>query len=534
MTIIKKMAVLLYAAVILALFLGLRLDGSDRHYFSIDDLVVVQLVDRARSEQHWQPDWYAASDPAQISTKRLHTAKAELERLQANHVHHYNFAGHISLSSAIAVAIDALGIPFDSTRLLRALAVLWDSLSLLLLSCFCYKVLGARAAMIAALCYSVLPLAVQSSHYARPDALLGLQAVAVIYLSYSLLALPHTRAFFIRCAAIGALLAFAVATKASSLLYGIFPLAAFLYSLSQHQRGLTELVLAGAVLILSLLALLACYFYLVDISWSDFFASTQSIQRYYQAPLPPDIRYDPTIWGHVKHFGNYLVGSLGWLWLIIAAIGSAALFTTQRALFVTAVIPTALLTGYYLCQAVFFDRSLLVLMPVLCLLAAAGAVQLTHYRYSNNSAVALLLGLCLVWPAVQLSWALQRHIGKSISDARYSYQQQLLQQLRQQTQVQLWLKWINRADIASNQLPQLNNAQPRLYVVEHFNDPQSDRYLALLEQHGWQRVGYYQGDFSHLPTNSLHIAHEAAHFYYFIDPAALASFQRSSGDHLSK
>lgn len=535
MTIIKKMAALLLAAVILVIFFSLRLDSSGRHYFGIDDLVVVTLVDKARYENNWQPDWLMDVDPSKVSDKVRQANQAEFARIEADNAHHYNFAAHISLSSAIAVALDQFGIVINTTKLVRALAVFWDSASLLLLAWFTYKMLGVKAALITTLCYSVLPLAVQSSHYARPDTLLCFQALLLINLSSDLLS-KKTRLQFIAVSCLtGAVMGFATATKASSLLYGVFPLATFLYLLVNKRANLITLLVSGVALLATFGISVSAYFTCVNISWNDFIESIRIIQHYYQAPKPPDIRYDPSTWGHITHAGNYLIGSLGWGWLSLSGIGAAAIYIQQRHLFWTLLLPALLLTSYYFCQSVFFDRSLLVVLPITCMLVSAGVLAVARLSSPlSNSLLIMAITFCLVWPATQLSWQLQQHIGKSLSDSRYNYQQQLLKAQREQTEVPLWLKWVDRMDIFHHALPSQHNPHPRLYVVEHFNDPQSDRYLEFLHEQGFVQVGYYRGDFAALPTSSLHIAHEAAHFYYFINPAAIAAFKQNTPAALSK
>lgn len=517
----NKFIIALAIAIIGCLFVALRFDPSDRRYFGIDDLVVVALVDRAVTQQHWQPDWYAVSEQHAFTNSTILAAgEQERQRLQQNHPHHYNFAAHISSAGLLTLVARQLGFTGETTALLHHLALFYDALACLVLAALAQRLWGSRAALLAAASYAVLPLAVQSSHYARPDALLGLQAVTMLWLAHIMLTARH---WWTLCVAAGVLLGAATITKASSLLYGIWPLLSFIYLLWNRQRSLIQLLLGGLLLLACASAVVILYFNAVGIDYRDFIASTQSIQHYYQNPLPPDLRADSSSLGHAQHMVSYLLHTLGAVWLSLVLIASIWLTRRQTANALLLVLPLLLISGYFISMPTFFDRSLLPLMPAYCLLLVAGGLAVSaSLTRRQHSACAVILLLALIVPG-SLSLTLQRHIGTGISAERKVFQQQLLQQMRQQTSIDLWIKTSSLIEQQQQQLPVLNNTQPRLYVIAHYNDPNSDHYLQLLHRVGWQQVGHYRGDFADLPTCSLHIAHEAAHYYYFIDPEAITA-----------
>ncbi|MBK8101944.1 MAG: hypothetical protein IPK30_01170 [Cellvibrionales bacterium] len=169
---------LLWAAT-LFIFVALRLDTSPRTYFQIDDQIVVWAVDDAVNNGNWQPDWYRLGDQA----AQQKGVPSTVVRDAPARDHHYNFSGHMLLSAAIVKPLRLFGIITPTIVLLHHIALFWDVVSLLFVVLAARLIGGSNLALCSAILYTIFPLAVQGSHYARPDALLTAMGSILLWLA---------------------------------------------------------------------------------------------------------------------------------------------------------------------------------------------------------------------------------------------------------------------------------------------------------------------------------------------------------------
>lgn len=490
-------------------FVTLRFDNSDRLYFLGDDNLVAFLVEDINTSGHWQPDWYRARAGLKIDAY----FEQENTRTDLPHDHHYNFTAQILSGAALLKTARALGSDVHVPALLHHLAFFWETVSLLCVIGAARHLGGAPLARVAALLYTVFPLAVQGSHYARPDALLTAMGSAILWLS-----LLHDRMKPTAWIAANAgVLAFAIVGKASQLMLGIFPALAFMHMLVSTAPGsnrLSRVLIQGTALAFSIGALVSITFALADIRWHDFILSTQQIMLYYNNPSPPDGLAHYSWFAQCANILHYFHATLGAPWLLAMAIGTVSLWSKHRFAAAVLALPIFLFTVYFASVPAFFDRSFTSSSSAFVLLAAAGIGHLTaHITRPRRSAIlTLLVAMAFSYQPILISADLYTdHLGKHRSEQRLAFQKTLKSEWPG-----FWLKNVARSDIFGRALPEKPPNNPRIYVVEDFNDWNSTQYVQQLRDNGFVAVTVFTGDFAHVPTSSLHTVHEAARYHYLV------------------
>ncbi|HSC76183.1 MAG TPA: glycosyltransferase family 39 protein [Pseudomonadales bacterium] len=506
------------------IFFALRFDASERTYFQIDDQVVVWLVDDAVNKNNWQPDWYRAGEENKKTTDKDYAA-ARAANHDLPHDHHYNFSAHILLSAAIIKPLRLLGLDTPTIALLHHIALMWDTLSLLLLIATARRLGGQRLdgqalALCSAMIYTVFPLAVQGSHYARPDALLTAMGSAVLWLALQKTTLQHWRWLL----ANGVFIGVAVGGKASQLMLGMYPALAssvvLLNPQNRKSKTFLSITLDGVVLLSVIAAVLALMFFIGNITAQDFWLSVQSIQLYYQHPNPPDTLEHYSFGAQLFKILHYFYATLGWP--LVLAIIAGAIFLTRKAdklplLLLT--VPPVFFILYFASLPAFFDRSFCALAAGIVLLAAIGITNTINSILSLPAKCFFIVATTALacWKPVVIQYHLQTdHLRSHHNDNRLAFQQQLKQDWSQKTGVEYWLKNISALDLFSQTLPEKPPKNPRIYVAEDMNDWNSRDYLQKLRNNGFVQIAEFEGDFADMPTNSLITVHEAARFVYFV------------------
>ena len=512
-----------------ALFFSLRYDASARTYFQVDDLVVVWLVDDAVNRGNWQPDWYRVGKKTEEETGKDFSAARAASR-DLPHDHHYNFSAHMLLSAAIIKPLRALGITASTTALLHHIALAWDTLSLLLLIAAARRLGGHPLALCSAIIYTVFPLAVQGSHYARPDALLTAMGSAVLWLALQKNSFIQWRwAHWKWLLANGVVLGIAVGGKASQLMLGIFPAlasSAVLLDRTQWKPGTLARIAADGVVLLALIAaMLGLMFFVGDMTARDFWLSLQSIQLYYQHPNPPDTLEHYSFGAQLFKTLHYFYATLGWPLVLAIFAGTIALARKPDKLpLLLLTVPLVFFLLYFASLPAFFDRSFCALAAAIVLLAASGitavvditAVNAIRALPAKIFVITLVTGLAC-WKPALIQYHLQTdHLRQHHNVDRLAFQRQLRQTWSQKTGVDFWLKNIDTRELFSQTLPERPPKNPRIYVAEDMNDWNSRDYLQKLRDNGFVQIAEFEGDFADMPTNSLITVHEAARFIYFV------------------
>ncbi len=503
---------------ILAVFFALRIDTSPRTYFQIDDQIVVWAVDDAVNNGNWQPDWYRLGAQAAQQKGIAHT---EIRDEPARE-HHYNFSGHMLLSAAIIKPLRLLGITTPTIVLLHHIAVFWDAISLLFIVLVARTVGRTTAnleilALCSAMIYTVLPLAVQGSHYARPDALLTAMGSVLLWLTFK----KDTWKNSTWLLANGAVLGIATAGKASQLMLGIFPALAcctpLLHTANRDTKTLLQIALQGLALLAIVLAVLQLMFFCGDMSARDFWLSVRSVQLYYQNPQPPELLARYSFFIQLKNIAAYFYATLGWPLLAISVIGAITLAAQKQIkTLLLLTVPLTLFTLYFASIPAFFDRSFCGLAATMTLLPALGITAITQ-RAPAKLLLTILLTLLICWRPIAIQYPLQTNLLRSYhNDKRLIFQQQLKQQWSDKNRKTYWIKNIDRRDLFSQTLPEALTGNPRIFMVEDLNDNNSRLYLQKMRDNGYVQIAEYEGAFTNMPTNSLIVVHEAARFYYFV------------------
>lgn len=512
----KPIAILWIA--LFALFFTLRFDTSTRNYFSVDDQVVVWLVDDAVNNSNWQPDWYRASKHAKNQAR---LAEAEVARQKdIPHDHHYNFSSHMLLSAVIIKPLRALGITTPTITLLHHIALVWDLLSFLLLIDIARRFGGQSLAMCSAIIYAVFPLAVQGSHYARPDAFLTAMGSAILWLALQKDAVKHWRWLLTN----GLVVGLATGGKTSQLMMGIFPaLASGMALLDRTQwrvNTLLRIAADGLVLFLLIAAVLAVMFFFANMSAQDFWLSTKSIQLYYQNPTPPDTLEYYSYSAQLLKTLHYFYATLGWPLLLACCAGITALFREKKTVpLILLTIPPLFFLLYFASLPAFFDRSYCPLAASIVLLAAIGITSTINLipKLPAGCFFVVMTTLLTCWKPIVIQYHLQTdHLREHHNRDRLAFQKKLKQDWSNKTGVDYWMKEIDTHELFSQTLPEKASKNPRIYIAEDMNDWNSRAYLQKLRDNGFVEIAKFDGDFSDMPTNSLITVHEAAHFVYFV------------------
>lgn len=513
-------------AVILVAFFVLRLDTSPRTYFQIDDQIVVWAVDDAVDNNNWQPDWYRLGEQAEKNKG----VSINIVRDEPLHDHHYNFSGHMILAAALIKPLRWLGVATPTIVLLHHIALFWDSISLLFIVLAARQLGGQTLMLCSAVIYTVLPLAVQGSHYARPDALLTAMGSILLWLSLQYERWNRNRWLLLS----GLTLGVATAGKASQLMLGIFPALACCATLLRQQQHETKKTLAtivvnGIALLIITLAVLQLLFLIGDMSARDFWLSVRSVQLYYQHPKPPDLLEHYSYIFQLKNILHYFYATLGWPLVIAVLTGAVSLWVQRQHLAATIlIIPLLFFLLYFSSIPAFFDRSFCALSAAITLLAALGCITLLQ---TPRLYFLLPLTLLICWKPIQIQYHLQTdHLRTHHNDNRLNFQKQLKNNLSEKYGQVFWIKNIDRQDMFALKIPERPPGNPRIYVVEDLNDYNSQIFLAALRKQGYTELAVFEGDFADMPTNSLITVHEAARFVYFVHAQDLSP-QQSSPPH---
>lgn len=512
-------------AVVLFVFFALRIDTSSRTYFQIDDQIVVWAVDDAVNNNNWQPDWYRVGTQA-AQQKGM---KLEIVRDEPLHEHHYNFSGHMLLSAAIIKPLRLLGITTPTIVLLHHIAVFWDAISFLFVILAAHLIGGNITALCSAILYTVFPLTVQGSHYARPDALLTAMGSILFWLALKKNCWKNS----VWLLANGLVLGTATAGKASQLMLGIFPAIAcclpLLRAENRNIKTFTTIVLQGLALLVLVFAVLQLMFFIGDMSVRDFWLSVRSVQLYYLHPKPPDILEHYSYIAQLTNIAAYFNATLGWPLLALGMTGIGALMTQKYIeVLLLIIIPFVFFILYFSSVPAFFDRSFCALSAPIVILISFGAIFLTK-KVHLPTAISTLVILMACWKPIEIQYHLQTdHLRNHHNKDRLAFQQQLKQQWSKKYDKDFWIKNIDRKNLFAQILPEKLTGNPRIYVAEDLNDYNSRDYLEKLRSNSFVQIASFEGDFADMPTNSLITVHEAARFAYFVRSEDINATQRQS------
>lgn len=505
----KSLATWVFWLCLATAFTALRWDNSDRLYFLGDDNLVANLCDTIVHTGDWQPDW-----------RRVQPANAphaffeqEVQRTDVAHDHHFNFTTHILISAGMLKLVRDWSIDMPTATLLHHIAFFWDTVSLLCILAAGRQLGGSTLAGIAAVLYTVFPLAVQGSHYARPDAFLTALASALTLLALVRHRLPSAH----WAIGNGGILALAVVCKPSQLLLSLLPGSAWLsawIATANRKNCSLHIFLEGILLTSTLLLCTVALFQFAKIGWQDFADSVRTISAYYFHPAPPDSLEHFSWLIQLQNISHYALTTLGIPFLLAVMTGGYLVAIRLPTAAWVLIMPVVALVAYYSTIPTFFDRSFCVLSANLVLLAAyaihATITSIVTLRW--RIAAAVLLSLVIGYTPAVINYHLQTdHLRHHHGEDRRLFQNQLKSQWPG-----FWLKPVNRGDIFGRTLPSKPATMPRIYVVEDFNDWNSRDYAQQLRDNGFVQIAEFTGDFASIPTSSLLTVHEAARFRYFI------------------
>lgn len=375
-------------AVLVVLGVTLRLAYYQRGYFNPDEQITVAVVGQMRQSGQLDANWaHAPLLPPDLRYDQYNFSSY----LYANYGF-YRLAkitpGTLSWRSAE-----------NGLWVYRFFSVLLGAVVVVQTITLARRAGGVAVAALAGGWASVSVLLVQDAHYARPEAFTTALTLLAVTLCWPA---PKLRVGAVAAAAL--VLGVLVACKISLLLLAWLPLVPIA---SAHERRRTRALAACVVLV----AFLAGFAAGAPGAWQEpraFMNGVQALFSQYGGGHPPHGHSDggPVVDLLFGYFG----ATLGWALLVLAAIGIGLLAKARRWPELGLLAgPVILFFGYFATRAVFFERNLSHVLPLLLILAALGVAGLIAPRVQSTRArvVALTgLGLLLGVPSLRFTWPL--------------------------------------------------------------------------------------------------------------------------------
>lgn len=494
---------------VLAFFAWSRYDSSEKVYFFGDGNLAVEMVELMLREGDRDANWHRLAGRLQVPEALQKYAPAPDPQ-----GHFYNMSGYFVLATHFTSLLpDRLSL--NTAQSLRLLNVLLQTATLLLLALIARQWQDRWLALIALLFYVAFPLAMMEAHYERTEALLTFLATLLLYGAFLFGRRPFTAAVLM-----GIALGLSLASKISQLYLGLVPALLFASVLWRCNAGqwlqqVKQVLLQALVLLAALLVsiyLTVPFILEHPLLYLDEVRDLMAIQQH---PETPYLIENYSMLQQWRITVSYFVSTLGAAWLVLLAAGALyACRSWQGRLVAVPVIFLVLYLGQY---HSFFERNFSALIPYLCLLAALPLAALCR-KYPPL----LLLALLVALPSLQLSHTLvTRFFHGNDYQQRQAFQNQLKEDFHG-----YWVKSIDDGYVRHAVLPTVPDGKPRIYVVEDFNHPSVGRYLQLLSDAGYVRMGEYRSDFYGMVPNNITIYHEAGAYHYFVRrndwPSALA------------
>lgn len=492
-------------AFIVLLAIGLRLAYYQKGYFNPDEQITVAVVGHMRNSGQLDANW----------------AKAELLPPDLRY-NQFNFSSYLYANYGFyrLVKITPGTLTWRSAEnglwVYRFFSVLLGVMVVLQTLALARRAGGVSVAALAGGWASVSVLLVQDAHYARPEAFTTALTLLTVALCW-----PAARLRWGAVAAAAFVLGVLVACKISLLMLGWLPLIPIAFA----QVKLRTRALAAFVV---LLAFLAGFALGAPGAWLEpraFMHGVQALFSQYGGGHPPHGHSDG---GPV---GDMLLGysgaTLGWALLALGVVGIAVLAKARRwpelSLFGG---PVILFFGYFATRAVFFERNLSHVLPLLLILAAVGLATLISPLVRNSRAratVLIALGVLLAVPSLRFTWPLlQNEFSGRGATAHDHFEHQL-------KRTHAHADWWEALLLEGSPLERLavhfkTSTQPVLMRVTDYDDDWTRANLARFRSHfRAQEIATYPSAFPSVPVCTLLTYHSATDRYFLISGPALPS-----------
>jgi Dolichyl-phosphate-mannose-protein mannosyltransferase len=427
------------------------------------------------------------------------------------HVDMYNFSSYLYADGLIAGALANFTPPLPNgksdyvfwSRLFSALA---GTFAVYLFYLVALRLFGYGTAIAAMILIAVMPLLVQDSHYARPEAFV-LVLTAAVYLFLLRFDSRPDRLIYLGYA--GFCFGILIACKISMLPMVLLP-GLFMAQIKDRRQLLrAAAICAGSILLGAFVGVPDAFFHP-----SAYWHGVQFLRAQYAAGQPPHASIDSS--NSIALTAIYFWQTTGLL--LLCSLAGALILARARRFVPLAAIggPVAFYVVYFCGQRTFFERNLSHVAPLMAILAAI-AVTAAGEKCPGKAKIAVraALVIAIAAPAVWVSSKLV-FIAMRDNPGRRSipYEIALQQTLRNKIYGTISLFTDAQFDTMLKATPTAGH--DILVRVTDYHDSFTKRHLEeLLKKTDWREVGYYPDVFPDFAVSTL-IAYHATSFHYMM------------------
>lgn len=460
-----------------------------------DEAIASAVVGRMRQTGDWDTNWIKSEVPPEMRQDQYNFSS-------------YHYALFFTYRAAKAVPVLAgWRSQADGFVLYRFFSVACAIAALLMTLVLARAAGGTWAALLAGLAAAGAVLLVQDAHYVRPESFMTLLLLAGVALAW-----PTARRTLPRLLVAGGLMGLLLACKVSLVLVCWVPLvAAWRHGAIMGRRLGSVIAVAGAIALGFALGAPGAV-----LQPAKFLHGVEYLARQYARGHPPHGHMSGAQVGDLQW--EYLVATVGWATLLLAAAGAVSLWRRRQgeALMFLA-LPPLVLAGYFGTQAVFFERNLSPVLPLLLVLSGVGGATIvervaTPWRWVAGLGLAALVAIV----PLRLSWPLvTQELSVLGPEARSAFDDEL----RARFPASRWLDepLVGLGDRTKLRAHFAVSTQPVLLRAADYHDEWSAEHRRQLEREFVvERVAEHQSTFGQLPVCTLLTYHSARSTYYRI------------------
>lgn len=430
----------------------------------------------------------------------------------------YNFSSYLYADAMIAGAARQIAASLSDggadllfwSRLFSALA---GTLAVYVFYLVARRWFGPGTAIVAMFLTAVMPLLVQDSHYARPEAFV----VALTAAAYLFLVMFDSQPDRLKYLGFSAFcFGLLIACKVS-----LIPMAAIpmLFLVSWKDRRL----LVRAVGICAGCTLLGVFVGVPDAFFhpAAYWNGVQALRHQYAGPHPPHALVDGA--NSVSLMARYFAETTGLLLLL--SLGGAFVLARGRRFALLAAIggPVAFYLLYFALQRTFFERNLSHVAPLMAMLAAIALTALGGFcpariRTAASIALVVLAAAPSMWVSGKLVFVAMR---TTTAQRASTYELGLMRSMRRPIDGAISLITDGQLEYMVRQAATTDHDE--LLRIPDYHDSFTRKHLAELERRtNWREVGYFPSVFEGLNVNTI-IAYHSVSFRYLLLRAGPAS-----------
>jgi len=422
----------------------------------------------------------------------------------------YNFSSYLYADAVLAGLPARLSSPLPDgspdliswSRLVSALA---GTLAIFLFYLAARRWFGASTGMVALVLMAMMPLLVQDSHYARPEAFV-LLLTALAYLLLARFEAGRGGEFPIAGASLccGLLIACKISLVPMALVPVLFLAAANQRAFAARTAG----ICAAAAILGFVVGVPDAIFHP-----AAFWHGVEFLRNQYAGAWRPHASIDSN--NSIALTAAYFWQTTGPL-LLFSAVGAGVLAKNRRLVPLAAIAgPAAFYLLYFAFQRTFFERNLSHVAPLLAILAAVALAAIGE-RFQKNRAAVLIALVALA--GAREAWVSGKLVFEALREPpeqrAFPYEIALQETLRHPIDGSIPLFMDGQLD---TMIKTAATAHRDLLVrVSDYHDSFTKTHLEQLRQRtAWRQVGYFPSVFEGFDVSTL-IAYHAVSFRYML------------------